>query len=85
MTRLLGEAVITYREALKIYTREQAPQQWATTQDNPGSALRAQGERREPMERDCCVKRSPPSAKPRRSILASSYRISGRDTTRAFF
>jgi tetratricopeptide (TPR) repeat protein len=42
---LLGEAVIAYREALKIYTQEQTPERWATTQDNLGSALRAQGER----------------------------------------
>src|SRR5262249_35195034 len=32
--RLLDEAVAAYREALKVYMREQAPQDWAATQNN---------------------------------------------------
>ena len=41
----LQEAVNTYREALKEYTRERVPLDWATTQNNLGNALRALGER----------------------------------------
>jgi hypothetical protein len=41
---LLGEAVATYRAALKVYTREQFPQNWATTQNNLGNALNNQAE-----------------------------------------
>ena len=37
--RLLGEAVAAYREALKVRTREQLPQDWAMTQNNLGNAL----------------------------------------------
>jgi tetratricopeptide (TPR) repeat protein len=35
----LGQAVTAYRSALEIYTREQLPQDWATTQNNLGIAL----------------------------------------------
>jgi tetratricopeptide (TPR) repeat protein len=45
--RLLGEAVAAYREALKVFTREQLPQQWAATQNNLGIAFSSQGERAE--------------------------------------
>src|SRR5262245_42201441 len=45
--RLLGESVAAYREALKVYTREQLPQDWAMTQNNLGVALSSQGERAE--------------------------------------
>ena len=43
----LEAAVATYREALKEYTRERerAPLQWATTQNNLGTALGTLGER----------------------------------------
>ena len=34
-----------YREALKEYTRERVPLQWAATQNNLGSALSTLGER----------------------------------------
>ena len=34
-----------YRAALEVYTREQLPQQWATTQNNLGNVLRDLGER----------------------------------------
>jgi len=47
---LLSEAVAAYREALKIFTREQSPRQWAATQNNLGLALRLQGERAEGTE-----------------------------------
>jgi tetratricopeptide (TPR) repeat protein len=43
--RLLTQAVEAYREALKVYTRESLPQQWATTQNNLGVVLSSQGER----------------------------------------
>jgi tetratricopeptide (TPR) repeat protein len=49
--RMLGEAVAAYREVLKVYTREQSPQDWAATQNNMGIALRLQGERAEGAER----------------------------------
>jgi tetratricopeptide (TPR) repeat protein len=39
------EAVAVHREALKEYTRERAPLDWAMTQNNLGIALRASGER----------------------------------------
>ena len=34
-----------YRQALTVYTRDDLPQYWATTQNNLGIALRALGER----------------------------------------
>ncbi|HKX32147.1 MAG TPA: hypothetical protein VJ302_30955 [Blastocatellia bacterium] len=43
--RLPAETVAACREALKVYTREQAPQQWAMTQNNLGMALSLQSER----------------------------------------
>src|SRR5262249_2079612 len=36
--RLLGEAVAACREALKVFTREQAPPAWAMTQNNLAKA-----------------------------------------------
>ena len=45
--RLLGEAVAAYREALKVRTREQLPQEWAATQNNLGATLSSQGKRAE--------------------------------------
>ncbi len=44
-TGKLEEAVAAYREALKEYTRERVPLDWAMTQMNLGAALRALGER----------------------------------------
>ena len=44
-TARLEEAVAAYREALKEWTRERVPLEWATTQNNLGNALRALGER----------------------------------------
>jgi tetratricopeptide (TPR) repeat protein len=41
----LMEAVEAYREALKEYDREQAPLDWAMTQNNLGNALSSLGER----------------------------------------
>ena len=41
----LEEAVAAYREALKEYTRERVPLQWAATQNNLGNALQTLGER----------------------------------------
>ena len=49
-SKLLGEAVAAYRNALKIQTHEQLPQQWAATQNNLGNALQNQGERAEGAE-----------------------------------
>src|SRR5262249_56036748 len=43
--RVRGEASAAWREALKVYTREHLPQQWAATQNNLGTALSSQGER----------------------------------------
>jgi tetratricopeptide (TPR) repeat protein len=37
--------VTAYREALKEYTRERVPLQWAMTQNNLGNALTRLGER----------------------------------------
>src|SRR5262245_28830587 len=47
---LLGEAVAACREALKVFTREQSPQDWAATQNNLGNALIRRGERAEGAE-----------------------------------
>jgi tetratricopeptide (TPR) repeat protein len=44
-TAKFEEAVTTYREALKEFTRERVPLDWAQTQNNLGNALRALGER----------------------------------------
>ncbi|MGH6817027.1 MAG: CHAT domain-containing protein, partial [Hyphomicrobiaceae bacterium] len=44
-TARLQEAVQAYRDALKEYTREKVPLQWATTQNNLGNALQTLGER----------------------------------------
>jgi tetratricopeptide (TPR) repeat protein len=41
----LEQAVAAYRAALEVYTREQLPQDWATTQNNLGMALSDLGER----------------------------------------
>jgi tetratricopeptide (TPR) repeat protein len=44
-TERLQEAVEAYRAALEEFTRERAPLDWATTQNNLGNALRTLGER----------------------------------------
>ena len=44
-TARLEEAVAAYREALKEYTRERAPLDWAATQNNLGATLFTLGER----------------------------------------
>ncbi len=44
-TARLEEAVAAYREALKEWTRERVPLDWATTQNNLGNALQTLGER----------------------------------------
>ncbi len=44
-TARLDEAVAAYREALKEYTRERVPLDWAMTQNNLGNALATLGER----------------------------------------
>jgi tetratricopeptide (TPR) repeat protein len=41
----LQQAVAAFRDALKEYTRERVPLDWATTQNNLGNALRSLGER----------------------------------------
>ena len=41
--KFLHEAVVAYRDALAVYTKEQLPQQWAMTQNNLGNVLREQG------------------------------------------
>jgi tetratricopeptide (TPR) repeat protein len=41
----LVEAIGTFREALKEYTRERGPLNWAATQNNLGNALETLGER----------------------------------------
>ena len=44
-TARLEEAVAAYRAALEERTRERVPLDWATTQNNLGTALRTLGER----------------------------------------
>ncbi len=44
-TARLEEAVAAYREALKEWTRERVPLDWAMTQNNLGNALKSIGER----------------------------------------
>jgi tetratricopeptide (TPR) repeat protein len=41
----LEEAVVAFREALKEWTRERAPLDWATSQNNLGNALSSLGGR----------------------------------------
>ncbi|MCW5981172.1 MAG: tetratricopeptide repeat protein [Bryobacteraceae bacterium] len=41
----LRQAMAAYRAALKVRTREELPQDWATTQNNLGNALQEQGRR----------------------------------------
>ena len=43
-TATLEDAVIVYREALNEFTRERAPLQWATIQNNLGAVLATIGE-----------------------------------------
>ena len=43
--KFLSKAVAAYRDALTVYTKEQLPQQWATTQNNLGNVLGNQGTR----------------------------------------
>jgi hypothetical protein len=43
-TAYLNDAVAAYRVALKEYTRERVPLDWAMTQNNLGNALSALGE-----------------------------------------
>src|SRR5262245_2200423 len=62
----LEEAVVAYREALKEWTRERAPFQWAATQNNLGNALRVLGERTAGSKRS--LKRRPPPRCPLPSI-----------------
>jgi tetratricopeptide (TPR) repeat protein len=47
----LEEAVTAYREALKEYTRERVPLDWAVTQNNLGVALHSLGKRESGPER----------------------------------
>jgi hypothetical protein len=42
---LVEEAVVAYREALKEYTQDRVPMQWAMIQSNLGIALGKLGER----------------------------------------
>ncbi len=44
-TARLEEAVAAYRDALKEWTRERVPLDWATTQNNLGDAFTSLGER----------------------------------------
>ena len=48
---LLLRAVTAYRHALKVYTQDDMPLQWATTQNNLGAALRTLGESEEGRQR----------------------------------
>ena len=50
-TERLEQAVSAYVEALKEYTRERVPLNWAMTQNNLGNALRTLGEREAGTER----------------------------------
>ena len=50
-TERLEEAVAAYREALKEWTRERVPLDWAATQNNLGTALVRLGERESGTER----------------------------------
>ena len=50
-TERLEQAVAAFTEALKEYTRERVPLDWATTQNNLGAALATLGERESRTER----------------------------------
>jgi len=50
-TKRLEEAVAAYREALREWTRERVPLDWAITQNNLGTALWRLGEREGGTER----------------------------------
>ena len=43
--------VTAYRHAIKVYTQDDMPLDWAMTQNNLGNALRALGEREEGTQR----------------------------------
>ena len=60
-TGKLEEAVATYREALKEWTRERVPLDWAMTQMN--SALRSQGSTSGRAGQASSRRRSPPIAR----------------------
>ncbi len=51
LIRRLEEAVAAFREALKEFSRERVPLQWAATQNNLGVALRALGARESGAEK----------------------------------
>ncbi len=44
----LAQAVLAYRSALEVYTKKDLPQDWATTQNNLGVALKDQAQRLPP-------------------------------------
>ena len=50
-TERLEQAVVAYRDALKEWTWEKVPLQWATTQNNLGNALQTLGQRESGTER----------------------------------
>jgi tetratricopeptide (TPR) repeat protein len=50
-TEKLGEAVVAFREALKEYTRERVPVEWAATQHNLGVTLTRLGRRESGTEK----------------------------------
>ena len=54
----LEQSVAAYRAALEVYTREQLPQDWATTQNNLGIALRDLGGRSERRSRPAVLEQS---------------------------
>ena len=43
--KICTQAVTAFKDALEVRTKEELPQQWATTQNNLGNALRDQGTR----------------------------------------
>ena len=82
----LEEAVAAYRDALREYTCERVPLDWAMTQNNLGNALATLGERTQ-IERNWKrrEKRSTPRSKlsyrPGRSITGAISRIVCRQST----
>ena len=71
--RRLAEAVEAYRQALTVYTRDDLPQDWATTQNNLGVALWAWASGRgAPKGRGGWPRRSRPTAWPSPSTPATT-------------
>jgi tetratricopeptide (TPR) repeat protein len=72
----LKQSIAAYDEALKEFTRERVPFDWAGTQNNRGNALKSLGSAK--AGRRVWSRRSPPMTRRSRSTRASGRRCNGR-------